>query len=161
MSWTKRQFVVAAFEELGLSDANFNLSDTQLNTALKRLDAMIATWNSKGLRLSYPLPSSPEDSNIDDETTVPDAANEAIYTNLAMRVAPSFGKMVSPELKVDAKRSYRDLMSFNAYPLSERQLDNVPRGAGAKVRQGYSSTYITPEDPYIEVGSDGDLDLEI
>lgn len=159
MSWTKRQFIVAAFEELGLSDANFNLSDAQLNTALKRLDALMATWNSKGLRLSYPLTSDPSSSNLDTDTTVPDKANEAIYLNLAVRIAPAFGKIVSNELKVDANRAYKALLASNAYPLSERQLDNIPRGAGAKVRQGYNSTFITPEDAYIEVGSDGDLDL--
>lgn len=159
MSWTKRQFVVAAFEELGLSDANYNLQDAQLNLALKRLDGMMATWNSKGLRLSYPLSSSPDESNLDTDTTVPDKANEAIYLNLAIKIASSFGKMVSQELKVNARQAYKDLLSSNAYPLSERQLNNVPVGAGAKVRQGYNSQFITPEDPYLEVGSDGDLDL--
>ena len=159
MSYTKRQFIIAAFEELGLSDANYNLQDGQLKVALKRLDGMMATWDAKGLRLSYPIPSSPEDSNLDTETTVPDKANEAIYLNLAIKIASSFGKVVSQELKVNAREAYRTLLASNAYPLSEKQLDNLPRGAGAKVRQGYNSTYITPEDPYIEVGSDGDLDL--
>lgn len=159
MSWTKRQFVVAAFEELGLSDANFNLSDAQLNTALKRLDSMMAIWNSKGLRLSYPLSSSPDVSSLDTDSTVPDKANEAIYLNLAIKIASSFGKMVSQELKVNAREAYKSLLSSNAYPLSERQLNNVPKGAGYKVRQGYNAQFITPEDPYLEVGSDGDLDL--
>jgi len=160
MSWTKRQFVVAAFEELGLSDANFNLSDAQLNTTLKRLDGMMATWNAKGLRLSYPIPSDPSSSNLDTDTTVPDKANEAIYLNLAIKIASSFGKIASQELKVNAREAYRTLLASNAYPLSERQLDNVPRGAGAKVRQGNTSTFITPEDPYLDVGSDGELVLE-
>ena len=160
MSYTKRDFILLAFEELGLSDSNYNLQDSQLNTALKRLDGMMATWNAKGLRLSYPLVSDPSSSNLDTDTTVPDKANEAIYLNLAIKIASSFGKVVSQELKVNAREAYRTLLASNAYPLSERQLDNLPRGAGAKVRQGYNSTYITPEDPYIEVGSDGDLVLE-
>jgi len=159
MSWTKRQFIIAAFEELGLSDSNYNLNDGQLSTASKRLDGMMATWNSKGLRLSYPLSSNPLSINIDIDTTVPGKANEAIYLNLAIKIASSFGKTVSQELKVNAREAYRSLLSSNAYPLSQRQLDNLPRGAGAKVRQGYNTTYITPQPPYIEVGPDGDLDL--
>lgn len=159
MSYTKRQFILAAFEELGLSDANYNLQDSQLNTALKRLDGMMATWNSKGIRISYPLPSNPEDSNLDTETTVPDKANEAIYLNLAIRLAPAFGKVASQELKTSAREAYRSLLASNAYPLQERQLDSIPVGAGAKSYRSHSKRFITPEDPYLEVGSDGDLEL--
>lgn len=160
MSWSKRQFVLAAFEEIGMSNDNYNLSTTQLSTALKRLDAMMATWNGKGVRLSYPLPSNPDDSNLDSDTTVPDFANEAIYLNLAVRIAPSFGKVVSNEMKVDAKRAYRDMLSHNAYPMQERQLDSLPKGAGHKTTNFGSSQFFTPEDSYLDVGSDGSLVLE-
>lgn len=160
MSWTKKEFVLAAFEELGLSDANYNLQDSQLQTALKRLDSMMSSWNAKGIRLSYPLPSSPGDSNLDTDTTVPDAANEAIYLNLAIRIAPSFGKPVTQELKTSARDAYRILLSFNAYPVQEKQLSPLPKGAGYKTHVDNTNRFLIPNDNALDVGSDGELDLQ-
>jgi hypothetical protein len=56
MSYTKRQFVTAAFEEIGLASYVFDLTNDELTSACKRLDAMMADWNAKGIRLSYPIP---------------------------------------------------------------------------------------------------------
>lgn len=97
MGWTKRQFITQAFEEIGLAAYVFDLTTEQLQSALRRMDAMVAGWNSNGIRIGYPLPSSPQDSDIDVDTGVPDFANEAIYLGLAVRLAPSFGKTVAPE----------------------------------------------------------------
>ncbi len=74
MSYTKGQFVDAAFEEIGLGSA-FDLQPDQLQTALRRLDGMMAMWNGKGIRIGYPLSSSPEDSKLETETQVQDSAN--------------------------------------------------------------------------------------
>lgn len=60
MPYSKRQFVIAAFEEAGLASYVYDLTPDQLNSALQRLDAMIAYWNGRGVRVSYPLPGSPE-----------------------------------------------------------------------------------------------------
>ena len=40
MGWTKRQFVTQAFEEIGLASYVFDLTPEQLQSALRRLDAM-------------------------------------------------------------------------------------------------------------------------
>ena len=63
MSWTKRQFVLSAFEEIGIGSYNFDLSPEMLDMGRKRLDAMMATWNAKGIRLAYPIPSNPDQGN--------------------------------------------------------------------------------------------------
>jgi hypothetical protein len=54
MGYTKRQFISAAFEEIGLASYVFDLQPEQLQSALRRLDAMMADWNAKGIRLGYP-----------------------------------------------------------------------------------------------------------
>jgi len=164
MSWTKREFCLTAFEELGLSDANYNLQDSQLKTALKRLDSLLANWNGKAIRIAYPLTSSPTsdtdlEASLDVDTTVPDVANEAIYLNLAIRMASAFGKPVSLELKTSARDAYKTLLSYNAYPLPTKKFTPLPAGAGKKVHIDNSQNFILPEDSYIDVGSDGELDL--
>mgnify|MGYP000165071707 CR=1 FL=1 len=103
MSWTKRQFVDQAFEEIGYASYTFDLEPEQLQAAMRRLDSMMATWNGRGIRVGYPLPATPGAGDLDDLTDVPDYANEAIYLNLAIRIAPTVGKAVSRETKVAAK----------------------------------------------------------
>jgi len=155
MSWTKRQFVLSAFEELGLASYTYDLQPEQLDSALHKLDAMMATWNSK-LRLSYPLPSSPELANLDDETTVPDSANEAIYLNLAIRLAPSYGKAVSMETKQNAYQAYQSLLSIATMPLQAQFNNSIPSGAGYKTPE---RPYLSPSTDPIIVGQDGELTL--
>jgi hypothetical protein len=82
MSYTKRQFVDAAFEEIGLASYVFDLTTEELASALRRLDAMMAQWNAKGIRLGYPLPTLAANSSLFSNSEVPDAANEAIILNL-------------------------------------------------------------------------------
>ena len=84
MGYTKQQFVSAALEEIGLASYVFDLQPEQLQSALRRLDAMMADWNGKGIRLGYPLPSSPQDSDLDEETLVPDSAYETIICSLGI-----------------------------------------------------------------------------
>jgi hypothetical protein len=45
VAWTKREFVVQAFSEIGLASYVYDLQPEQLQTALNRLDSMLATWN--------------------------------------------------------------------------------------------------------------------
>lgn len=158
MGWTKRQFVVQAFDEIGYAAYQFDLEPDQLQTAMYRLDAMMATWNGKGIRLGYPLPSSPELADLDTETNVPDSANEAIYTNLAIRIAPSVGKTVSQDTKTAAREAYRVLLSRAAMPGEQQLPETMPRGAGNKPWD-LDSTFVDPPDDPLLAGEDGPIDF--
>lgn len=158
MSYTKRQFVTAAFEEIGLASYVFDLTDDELTSACRRLDSMMAEWNSKGLRLSYPIPSSPETTSLDAETTVPDAANEAIIVNLGMRLAPSYGKQVMPGTAQTAREAYRALLSRYSEIFEKQLPGTLPAGAGNKPWR-YDDPFVQkPVDP-LEVGGDGELEF--
>lgn len=161
MAWTKRQFITQAFEEIGLAAYVFDLTPEQLQSALRRMDAMIGGWNANGVRISYPLPSNPEDSDLDADSGVPDFANEAIYLGLAVRLAPSFGKTVSPETKAFADMAYSNMANQVAIPTPERQLpQTMPRGAGTKPWRNFNNPFVSrPQDPIL-AGSDNPIDFE-
>lgn len=157
MSWTKRQFVNQAFEEIGFA-YGYNLQPDQLQSALRKLDAMMAQWNGKGIRLGYPIPSSPENSNLDTESGVPDFANEAIYLNLALRIGPTFGKQPSMETKQFAKQAYNSMLSKTTMP-QERQITGLPSGAGNKTWRSTGEPFLLdPTDP-LEAGPDSELEF--
>jgi hypothetical protein len=157
MSWTKRQIVLEAFDTIGLASYVFDLQPEQLQSALRKLDTMMATWNARGIRLGYPLPSSPQDSDIDQETEVPDSAFEAVYTNLALKIAPSFGKQVAIEVKVSAKQAYDTLLQRATAPIQMQLPRTMPAGSGRKPWR-YDNPFVrTPEKP-VQTGPEGFLE---
>lgn len=147
MSWTKRQLVNQAFTQIGLANYTFDLQSEQLQTALRLLDGMMAIWNAQGLLLSYPIPTSPENSDLDEETNIPDRANEAVYLNLAQRIAMAFGRPVMPELKQFAWTAYQTLLRISTMPREMQFPNTLPRGAGNKPTRWTDENYFeTPSD---------------
>lgn len=142
MSYTKRDIVTAALAEIGLSSYAFDLSTDQLNQALIRLDAMIAEWNARGVKLGYPIPASVGGSSLSDDSGIPDSAWTAVITNLALQIAPSYGKNVSNQTLTTARQSWNTLLALAATPI-EMNLGMIPLGAGNK---GTGGTFVVPEE---------------
>jgi hypothetical protein len=157
MSWTKRQIIQQAFDEIGLAPYVFDLTADQLESALRRLDSMIAMWDSRGIRLGYPLPGSPQNSDLDSETNMPDVAVEAAFLQLAARLAPSYGKVVSAETKAAAKQAYDALLVQFATPPEMLIPAGFPIGAGYKP-YAIDDPFASREDQ-IHVGSDSVLEI--
>lgn len=158
MGWTKKEYIIQAYEEIGLAAYVYDLTPEQLQSALRRLDSMIAGWNARGVRIGWQLPSNPDLSDINTQTGVPDAANEAIYSNLAVRLCASFGKVPSLELKQLAVSSYGNLLSQVNDEIPQRQLpSSMPMGAGNKSRE---NSFFSPPVEQLEAGQDGNITLE-
>lgn len=126
MSYTKGAYVTAALNELGIADYEFDITPEELSSGVRRLDAMMAHWSDMNLKLSYNSGGGPED-----DSGVPSVADEAVIMNLAIRLAPSYGKQVAPTVMAMAKAALNTLLSFSAKP-REQQFQVMPRGAGYK-----------------------------
>lgn len=141
MSWTKKQFIVQAYEEIGMANYVFDLQPEQLQSAARRLDAMMAFLNAKNILVGYPIAANPENVDIDTETNIPDAANQAVYMSLAVLLAPGLGKVLPPEVKAAAKAGIDVLAARNSRPNFKRMPGGWPRGAGTKAwRRGNTFT---------------------
>lgn len=158
MGYSKRQFIEAALAEIGLASYAFDLQPEQLETARQRLDAMMADWNGKGIRLGYPIPVSPQDGSIDEQTNVPDSAYEAIICNLGIRLAPSYGKQVMNETKATAKQGYDTLMQRATFPLEQQFPNTMPSGAGNKPWRVYDNPFLRPPVDPVTAGPDGPIE---
>lgn len=159
MGYSKRQFVTAAFEEIGLAAYVFDLQPEQLESAMRRLDAMMADWNGKGIRLGYPIPGSPQFSDLDEPSEVPDSANEAIICNLAIKIAPGYGKAVMPETKATAKDGYNTLMQRATMPPQQQMPATMPSGAGNKPWRVYDNPFLRPPVDPLMSGPEGILEF--
>jgi len=159
MSYSKRQFVEAALEEIGLADYVFDLSPEQLQSAVRRMDAMMAAWNAVGIRIGYPLTSNPDDTDLNTVTAVPDSANEAIILNLALRLSPSYGKAIALPTSAAARMAYNTLMSRAAMPAEQQFPSTLPVGAGQKSWNIDWPFFQHPSEPLL-AGEDGEIVFE-
>lgn len=159
MSWTKRQFVEMALSKIGISAYTYDVQPEDYEMALQALDAMMGTLNARGVRLGYPLPSSPETSELDDETNVPDAANQMIYTNLAIEIASHFGKLVAPSVREQAYTALEVVLGQAVQP-TEQQITNLPMGAGHKVYRQDDREFLPGYDEALEAGNDSEIEFD-
>jgi hypothetical protein len=161
MGWTKRQLVQQAYEELGLAAYVFDLTPQQMESACRQMDVMIGGWNANGVRIGYPLPTSPQFTELDSDTMVPDFAVEAIFKSLACRIAPSLGKSVSPETKMYADMAYGNMVNQTAAPVPERQMpQTMPRGQGTKPWRNFNNPFVYAPQNEVDAGNDGPIDLQ-
>lgn len=141
---TKREIILQAYSELGLAEYNFDLSPEELNTARKRLDRMMAQWETK-VQIGYFLPGNPDDSDLDDESGLPDGAVDPAATNLAVLLAPGLGKTLMPYTLIAAKNGYNSILAQFAQIPQLRYPDNLPVGAGNKPIANNGNTYFRPD----------------
>ena len=137
MSYTKRQFIVDAFAESGISDTESDIQPGEFQVILRRMDSLMARWNAAGIGCRYPLPDSPEDSSLDTETNVIDEANDAIILNTALIVGRVFRKPLSRDQKVEAKDAKNALIKFLSYVPQQSYSSLTPKGSGWKTWRDY------------------------
>ena len=160
MGWTKRQFIEAAFDEIGIASYAFDISPGQFQAALRKLDAMMAEFNARGIRLAYPLPGTPDGSDLDSLTDVPDGAVSTVVLQLAIRLAPSYGRPVMPETKSNAARALESIMAQQAAPKEMDFPQTCPIGAGNKQFNQWWSPFVRPPQVYVDAGGDGPIEYD-
>lgn len=158
MGWTKRQLVEQAFEEIGYASYAYDLETEQLQAALRRLDSMMGLWSSKGVKVFYLLPASPSTSDLDDDSGLPDYAVEAVYLNLAIRLAPMVGKQVQRETKVNAKMAYNEVLKRSISIKEAKLPTSLPLGAGNKPGI-YSDNFVVEEQDNEITGPDNEAEF--
>jgi hypothetical protein len=96
---------------------------------------------------------------LDQKTEVPDSSNEAIYLNLAIRIAPTVGKAVSIETKASAKAAYNQLLSRATKPVEQQLPNTMPAGSGNK-KYRYDQPFLNPPSDPLLAGDDGPIEFD-
>ena len=117
--WSKLDVIQQAFSEIGKGAYDFDLQPEDLQTGLRKLDAMMATLGGAlGIRIGFAGGDGKGDLGVD--TMVPDWAYEALYTNLAMRLCPDYGKTPSPVTMMHAKAAMDAVRARTVQPATRR-----------------------------------------
>lgn len=137
---TKRDIITRAFEELGLGAYQYDLQPEDLNTAVRRLDSLMAKWAGYGIETGYPL-SMPGDTNtIDQEIGLITQLIDGASCALAISLAPQYGKQPSPETRREARNGFVNGLRLASVPPQKAiNVTNVPAGAGYKHRDLYKN----------------------
>jgi hypothetical protein len=128
--WSKQDVINQAFSEIGMGTVGFDLQPEDLQTGLRKLDAMMATWGgAQGVRIGYS--GGDGKGELTPDTMVPDWAYEALYLNLAMRLCPDYGKTPSPITALNAKAAL-DAVRVRTVQIKPRHINGYA-GAGNSV----------------------------
>ncbi len=159
MSYTKDQLVHGALEEIGIASYDFDIPPEASESALRRLDSMMMEWDGRGIYLNYPF-GNPGETSLSEDSGIPAFAWEAVITNLAVRLAPSYGKNVSSNTMITAKRALNAVLSKLTMP-RKRQLDTLPSGAGHKKVNSFivpvADTHLDDVDTELQLGDQDEL----
>lgn len=161
MSWSKRQLAAEALGEIGIASYEFDITPDEQQMVIRRLDSMMATWESAwSIRLGYKFPSTADGSDPDDDSGLPDGANETVFLNLAIRVASAFGKQLSADTRANARQGWDALLEGATFPIEQQLPNTLPRGAGAKFWRSFDQPFFpAPDSDPLSIGAGGDLDI--
>ena len=126
MTYTKRELVTKALSAIGIASYEFDADAEQIDDGVEDLDGMMALWSRKGIDISYNFSGGPSE-----ESGIPPSSYEAVITNLSLRLAPSYGKEISREVRKQANVAKRALYAEAARPI-EMQYRTIPIGAAHK-----------------------------
>ena len=158
--WTKRQICAAAFEELALAGYTFDLTPEEMQSAMVRLDMMLAQWLGNGINLGYSFGLTPDEGDLDDDSGIPLIHINAVVLNLATQLAAGKGKTLAQTTRSTAKQAYDSIVSRLVKDSTKQQQlpSGLPLGAGYKrvTRQPFTTP---PTFDPVQAGPDGGLEF--
>jgi hypothetical protein len=129
-SITKGTLVVRALGKLGIANYVFDTEAEEDNSALRQLDSMAARWQDKLDGLSYVQPASNGQSLPSDASGIDEADVDAFISNLAITLAPDYGKTPAPQLNKVAAESRSEIFTKYARRIEYRLPSRLATGAG-------------------------------
>lgn len=114
-----------AFEEITVKKAEVNLEADELQAGIRRVNRMLVAWADIGI-----IPGYNPVLNGDDTIDIQPEAEQAVVSNLALILAPSFSKPVTQELVLFAETSLSRLMASNSIVGEVAFPDTLPIGSG-------------------------------
>jgi hypothetical protein len=121
---TVTEVVGGALQLLEIRTAESGVEAVEAEDGLTSLNDMMNEWNVDGINIGYETLDS-----VEDELFVTLGSIGAIKANLAVYIAPEYGRVVSDSLRERAKRSKRSLRA--SIPLNQSQYpDTLPVGSG-------------------------------
>jgi hypothetical protein len=159
VSYTKKEIVTKAIKDVLKTDDDFMPSPEDFSACVETLDNLVSDLYASGIRWPYPIPSSPSETNHDDETGIPASAIRAVVKLLALELCPMYGIEPTRATKVSAEKAFSNLfLQDGVAEMRERCPDAMlPRGAGYKYRDFHNNFFPRPLSG-IKMGKGSDIE---
>jgi hypothetical protein len=129
-SITKGTLIIRALGKLGIANYVFDTEAEEDNSALRQLDSMAANWQGKLEPFGYIQPTTNGASLPSDGAGIDEADIDAFVSNLAITLAPDYGKTPAPGLSRQAAGSRSEMFVKYARRFEYQLPSTVPTGAG-------------------------------
>lgn len=138
-TYTKGNLVEQALDEIGIASYVFDIEAEEDIAALRKLDRMCASWAARlSTDFIFLQPLTSGGSLPGDDPGVDDADVDAVVLNLALRLAPGYGKTTSGELRSAARDAKNVLFGRYANNTELEMSSRLPMGAGnRRLRRTY------------------------
>jgi hypothetical protein len=129
-SITKGKLVIRALGKLGIANYVFDTEAEEDISALRQLDSMAARWQGKLESFGYIQPDSNGESLPSDASGIHEEDVDAFVSNLAVLLAPDYGKAPPPTLVKQAAESRSELFCKYRLLVEYKLPNRTPTGAG-------------------------------
>lgn len=151
---TKGDIVNQAYVNLRISGLTSKATPEDTKMGLQTLEVMLLSWTNNGLNLGWIKSPYITDPDPQEDSGISDASYEAIYINLAVKLAPAFGKMPN-QLDSMARELYSALFD-KELPVYENN-EYMPLGSGNRCG-AYAPAYQEGSET-IDIENDGNLTI--
>lgn len=132
MSYTKRQIVAAAYTEAGVANYEFDISPEMVENGVVRLNMLAGSLAGTGIDIQFPSENT-NTPQVDMTAYVPSASELYLVLEMAIQLAPSIGKTISPETRSNCAMAYSNMLVNRSMPIPQMCLPGtMPIGAGNK-----------------------------
>ena len=122
---TALQIVNAAAEKIGVKTSEIALEASDYQVIFDEMNDMLSEWADSNI-----TPSFTDVSLSTDTVNIERDAIGAVKNNLAVRVAPVFGRQITPSLAAIAMQTYNRLLASTVYIGDVAYPDTLPAGSG-------------------------------
>lgn len=133
---TKNDVLQMAFEELGRAGYEFDHGPDEIQSALRKLDALMT--DEPYASLGYNAPAGIGGSDINDASGLPDSSLQTVAVALAIGFSPSWGKAMSPQSNAAFARGVNKLRTMVQVIPRVSLRRGTPWGQGNKWRSVWS-----------------------
>jgi hypothetical protein len=129
-SITKGSIVIRALGKLGIANYVFDTEAEEDNSALRQLDSLAARWQGKLEPFGYVQPATNGTSIPSDSAGIREEDVDTFISNLALALAPDYGKSPAPGLAKQAAESRSEFFCKYARRFEYQLPNRLPTGAG-------------------------------
>ncbi len=109
MGLTKRECAEGALNVLALANSQIDIEEKDFATVIFFMEGMIAGWMVQGIDFGYNLSDTPDISDADQDSNIPTIAQTAVFYNLALLIAPMWGKTIPGTFPKIAKETFESI----------------------------------------------------